>query len=1002
MSNNNNTPNTQIYVKMIKMGNTKMLQKEIKKNKKLLEIVDDKGSSLLHSASQEGNVEMVKMLLECGANINAIDKEKYTPVLEAASQKHFNVVKLLLAAKSKNILYDKSGRFAIVGGLEKVLIWNIKTGELISTLEDKEIEHEVTTLALSPDGQHLAVGYFDGSIRIWSAFGRERVCKAHFQGHKREISTLAYNKDGTLLASGSSDTEIVIWDAMSETGLYRLIGHKDRITNVKFLVGNRLVTSSKDTLIKVWDLETQSCSQTLVGHKNEVWHFDINDEETRLVSGSRDDKLRVWKIPPLDVNSNDKHVDFVYYGQVSRKSGMSRVLTLKFSDTQTGILVCQSSREIEVFQLNDQETQTKRFKRRNKRSKEKFQKNNGSLEGFVPEESSPQDEYTSLYFFKTKVKFIGISISPINESEDNKKIKKQILVSLNNNKIQVFRLRTSKCSKISSLSKGHDSDVRVVALSDDDSLFLSASSSTVRVWNESTKQCVSSVKCGYALSALFLPGDNFFILGTKSGDLEIFDVGSSLLSEKIKAHSGSIWSICLLPDNKGILTGGADKSIKFWNYVFKKNEDGKDIFTLELAQTIEMSDDVLCVKFSPNGKFIAVALLDSTVKIFFADTLNFFLSLYGHKLPVLTIDISSDNTLIAPGSADKKLKIWGMDFGDCHKSVWAHDDSVTKVKFIPDTHLLFTSGKDGAIKMWDIDTYERITTMKCHYSEVRSIDISKNGNFLVSGSHDRSIRIWERGGEQIFINEEREREMEKEYDSELRDDNKLVIDPNEKNKIESGRSQKNNSKTLKAVDRVIEALEICQEELKNQKEYELALENYKKMGPKDEIQQKIKNGEPLLEPPTPSPLLLRMTPSQYLLSLFMRLPNSDREDLMYMLPYSYVVILFDYFSKWISDNAEIEFCCRSVFLLVNLHFNQITANRDLFDHLFQLTTRTKECLKNFKGVVGFNFAATNSFKRQIESSSNTFFFHEKIRSNVIKSKKKRKFETDIMHSNIDP
>eukprot|EP01091_Cochliopodium_minus_P000913 TRINITY_DN1080_c0_g6_i1.p1 TRINITY_DN1080_c0_g6~~TRINITY_DN1080_c0_g6_i1.p1 ORF type:complete len:739 (-),score=227.44 TRINITY_DN1080_c0_g6_i1:18-2234(-) len=96
MSNNNNTPNTQIYVKMIKMGNTKMLQKEIKKNKKLLEIVDDKGSSLLHSASQEGNVEMVKMLLECGANINAIDKEKYTPVLEAASQKHFNVVKLLL------------------------------------------------------------------------------------------------------------------------------------------------------------------------------------------------------------------------------------------------------------------------------------------------------------------------------------------------------------------------------------------------------------------------------------------------------------------------------------------------------------------------------------------------------------------------------------------------------------------------------------------------------------------------------------------------------------------------------------------------------------------------------------------------------------------------------------------------------------------------------------------------------------------------------------------
>lgn len=56
------------------------------------------------------------------------------------------------------------------------------------------------------------------------------------------------------------------------------------------------------------------------------------------------------------------------------------------------------------------------------------------------------------------------------------------------------------------------------------------------------------------------------------------------------------------------------------------------------------------------------------------DTLKFFLSLYGHKLPVLGMDISSDGTLLATGSADKNLKIWGMDFGDCHKSLFAHAD----------------------------------------------------------------------------------------------------------------------------------------------------------------------------------------------------------------------------------------------------------------------------------------------------------------------------------------
>jgi WD40 repeat protein len=93
------------------------------------------------------------------------------------------------------------------------------------------------------------------------------------------------------------------------------------------------------------------------------------------------------------------------------------------------------------------------------------------------------------------------------------------------------------------------------------------------------------------------------------------------------------------------------------------------------------------------GKFLAVALLDSTIKIFFADTLKFFLSLYGHKLPVLSMDISSDSTLLVSGSADKNIKIWGLDFGDCHKSLFAHGDSVMQVAFVPRTHYIFSVGE---------------------------------------------------------------------------------------------------------------------------------------------------------------------------------------------------------------------------------------------------------------------------------------------------------------------
>jgi U3 small nucleolar RNA-associated protein 12 len=87
------------------------------------------------------------------------------------------------------------------------------------------------------------------------------------------------------------------------------------------------------------------------------------------------------------------------------------------------------------------------------------------------------------------------------------------------------------------------------------------------------------------------------------------------------------------------------------------------------------------------------------------------MSLYGHKLPVLCMDISSDSTLIATGSADRNIKIWGLDFGDCHKSLFAHDDSVTGIVFIPKTHYLFTCGKDGKVKEWDADSFQKILTL---------------------------------------------------------------------------------------------------------------------------------------------------------------------------------------------------------------------------------------------------------------------------------------------------
>jgi WD40 repeat protein len=160
-------------------------------------------------------------------------------------------------------------------------------------------------------------------------------------------------------------------------------------------------------------------------------------------------------------------------------------------------------------------------------------------------------------------------------------------------------------------------------------------------------------------------------------------------------------------------SGGADKQVKLWDFDLKGDGAGAGAggdagggaalkqLTLVHTRSLKLTDEVQCMRYSnhTDAAKLLLALMDNTIKVYFEDTLKFFLSLYGHKLPVTCLDVSTDNTLLLSGSADKNVKIWGLDFGDCHRSLFAHQEAVTAVAFVPRTHMFFTAGKDKIIKV---------------------------------------------------------------------------------------------------------------------------------------------------------------------------------------------------------------------------------------------------------------------------------------------------------------
>ena len=66
-------------------------------------------------ASQNGHLEIVKLLIEKGANINAQDDDDWTALMDASRKGHLEIVKLLIANKIANInAQDNYGRTALM------------------------------------------------------------------------------------------------------------------------------------------------------------------------------------------------------------------------------------------------------------------------------------------------------------------------------------------------------------------------------------------------------------------------------------------------------------------------------------------------------------------------------------------------------------------------------------------------------------------------------------------------------------------------------------------------------------------------------------------------------------------------------------------------------------------------------------------------------------------------------------------------------------------------
>ncbi len=200
-------------------------------------------------------------------------------------------------------------------------------------------------------------------------------------------------------------------------------------------------------------------------------------------------------------------------------------------------------------------------------------------------------------------------------------------------------------------------------------------------------------------------------------------------------HTDDVKSVAFSPDGKHVATASSDKSVRIWSI-----KAGKQIKKLTGHDSV-----VLDVVFSPDGNRIAASggFTDPTVKIWDVTSGRELITLKGHASGILCIAFSADGKRLLSGSADDSAKVWSTETGDCLLTLMGHADYIQCVQFSPDGKMLVTGSRDHLAKIWNAVDGAELHTLNLHTYWVNGVCFSKDGSRLVLAAGDGIISVWD-------------------------------------------------------------------------------------------------------------------------------------------------------------------------------------------------------------------------------------------------------------------
>ncbi len=196
---------------------------------------------------------------------------------------------------------------------------------------------------------------------------------------------------------------------------------------------------------------------------------------------------------------------------------------------------------------------------------------------------------------------------------------------------------------------------------------------------------------------------------------------------RLIGHEDRLHSIAVSPNGKLIATAATDNTVRLWT----KKASG-----WHMSRALNHTGWVVDVAINPDGKTIASASRDRTVKLWHQN--GKLLRVLKHPQVVTSVAITANNQILS-GSEDGTIKVWHQDQDKIIQTLKGHSTTVQAIAVSPDGKIVSAS-EDKTLKVWQQGRV--IRNLRGHTEGVRAVAITNDGSKIISGSRDKTLKIW--------------------------------------------------------------------------------------------------------------------------------------------------------------------------------------------------------------------------------------------------------------------